>query len=140
MRSRQFLSFSVIGTLGFLVDTAILYAVLLFGDFFYLGRALSFLGAATFTWYLNRRITFQNEASDILRQWWRFIVTNSGGGLVNYLTYSLLILAFQFVRDYPVLGVAAGSIAGLIINFNLSRRFVFGAHTDAQTNARNGRQ
>jgi len=29
------------------------------------------------------------------------------------------------VAEYPVLGVAAGSVAGMFINFGLSRRFVF---------------
>jgi hypothetical protein len=31
-----------------------------------------------------------------------------------------------FVAQYPVIGVAAGSLAGMLGNFLLSRRFVFG--------------
>jgi putative flippase GtrA len=128
---KQFLSFALIGAAGFVVDTAILYSILAFGDFYYLGRAFSFLGAATFTWYLNRVFTFRDRAPDLLQQWWRFLVANSGGGLVNYLIYCLLIFTFQMVKDYPVLGVGIGALMGLIINFTLSRRFVFQSHADA---------
>lgn len=125
---KQFLQFSVVGVLGFLVDTAILYAVLAFGDYYYSGRVVSFLGAVTFTWYMNRTFTFRNRSPDLFRQWFHFLVTNSGGGLVNILVYSLLIASFELVRSYPILGVAVGSIAGLTVNFTLSRKFVFRTH------------
>ena len=68
---KQFLQFSVVGVLGFLVDTAILYAVLAFGDYYYSGRVVSFLGAVTFTWYMNpafRPIALYTAIS-FLRAW-----------------------------------------------------------------------
>jgi hypothetical protein len=38
----------------------------------------------------------------------------------------VLIALVPIVAENPVLGVAAGSLAGLVGNFVLSRRFVFG--------------
>jgi putative flippase GtrA len=130
---RQFLAFGVVGTLGFLVDAGVLTLVLAVSDLgYYWGRLLSFLAAATVTWALNRRYTFGTaEKSRRLAQWARFLLVNSGGGLVNYATYAALIAASALVRDWPVLGVAAGSIAGLLVNFTFSKWLVFKDGQDA---------
>lgn len=123
---RQFLRFGMVGVGGLFVDTAILYAALACGSGFYLGRLISYLGAATFTWVMNRRFTFREHADpNRLREWARFLAANAVGGVLNYCTYALLIGASGTVRALPVLGVAAGSIAGLAVNFILSRQMVF---------------
>lgn len=124
---RQFLSFGIVGTVGFLVDVGVLTLLLATSGLgFYWGRLLSFLAAATVTWALNRRFTFSGAAkSGAVGQWARFVLVNSGGGLVNYATYAALIAASAFIREWPVLAVAAGSIAGLLINFTLSKWLVF---------------
>ena len=124
---RQFFSFGVVGTIGFLVDAGVLTLVLETTDLgFYWGRLISFLCAVTVTWALNRRYTFGDaEKSKRLGQWGRFVLVNSGGGFVNYATYAILIAAFTFFQSWPVLAVAAGSIAGLFVNFTLSRWLVF---------------
>jgi len=124
---RQFLSFGAVGTVGFLVDAGVLTLVLAAtGLGFYWGRLVSFLVAATVTWALNRRFTFGAAAkSGRLAQWVRFVLVNSGGGLVNYAVYAVLVAGSAFIRDWPVLAVAAGSIAGLLVNFTASKRLVF---------------
>jgi len=99
--------------------------VLVFGDYFLTGRLVSFLGAATFTWYMNRKFTFQSRNRDLLREWCHFLLVNSGGGLVNLVTYAVLIGLVPLVQAFPVIGVAVGSLAGLLFNFTLSHRFVF---------------
>ena len=55
------------------------------------------------------------------------MTANAVGGLVNYTTYALLVATWNVATMHPVIGVAAGSIAGLAINFFLSRRVVFRA-------------
>jgi len=124
---RQFSSFGLIGTAAFLVDSALLYLGLgLFGLGFYLARFLSWFGAASFTWYLNRRFTFRSAESSVLQQWLKFLAANSIGGAFNYGTYAALIATSPVVRQWPILGVAAGSVAGLVFNFFASKRYVFG--------------
>ena len=123
---RQFGSFGLIGTAAFLVDSALLYLGMgLLGLGFYLARFGSWVGAASFTWYMNRRFTFRSDEASRLRQWLRFLAANSIGGAVNYGVYAVLIATSALVRQWPILGVAAGSVAGLAFNFVVSRRYVF---------------
>jgi putative flippase GtrA len=123
----QLLRFGVVGTIGFVVDTAVLYAGLALGLGLYLGRAVSYLVAATTTWALNRAWTFRGLGDGpALRQWAVFVAVNLVGFACNYGTYAALVGSVVFVAQHPVIGVAAGSLAGMIGNFLLSRRFVFG--------------
>jgi putative flippase GtrA len=128
----QFLRFGVVGTLGFVVDTAVLYAGLAIGLGLYGGRALSYLVAASTTWALNRIWTFRGQGEGpAARQWALFVVLNLVGFAFNYGTYAALVSGVAFVAQHPVIGVAAGSLAGMGGNFLLSRRFVFGGATRA---------
>jgi len=123
----QFLRFSLVGVAGLLVDTAALYAALALGAGLYSGRVVSYIAAATATWALNRRFTFESAANDSgkLMQWAKFLAANSVGGLVNYSLYAILVATSTTVAAMPFLGVGAGSIAGLAVNFTLSRKLVF---------------
>jgi putative flippase GtrA len=122
----QFLRFALVGCAGFVVDAGVLNAVLLLGADRYSGRLVSYLAAATTTWVLNRNYTFR-EQRDVrrLREWGRFLASNAFGGCVNWVTYALLVTVSGTVSAHPVIGVAVGSLAGLAVNFTLSRRFVF---------------
>ena len=122
----QFLRFGVVGTGGFLVDTALLYAALAAGAGLYGGRVLSYVGAASFTFALNRAWTFRGARhAHAGRQWALFLLVNLIGFALNYGTYAMLVALVPVVAAHPVLGVAAGSVAGLGGNFLASRRFVF---------------
>lgn len=121
----QFARFAMVGALGFIVDSAVLYLCLhRFGFGVYGGRFVSYLVAATSTWYLNRKLTFGDRSAPG-RQWARFVATNGIGGLVNYGTYSVIVALLPAGTLVPLFGVAAGSMAGLGLNFTASRRFVF---------------
>jgi putative flippase GtrA len=122
----EFLRFGIVGTIGFVVDTAVLYGALALGGGLYLGRAVSYLSAATTTWGLNRIWTFRGRGSGpVHRQWALFVMVNLVGFALNYGTYALLVTFVPLVAAHPILGVAAGSIAGMFTNFALSRRVVF---------------
>ncbi len=128
---RELFRFALIGAAGFGVDTAALYAALGLGLGLYTGRIVSYLVAATFTWAMNRRYTFTRAVpSDPFEQWLKFLAANAVGALVNYGTYAALVTFVAGVRDWPVLGVAAGSIAGLGFNFTVSRGWVFRSEAD----------
>ncbi|MBI0534991.1 GtrA family protein [Roseomonas sp. KE2513] len=122
----EFIRFGVVGTVGFVVDTAVLYAALAAGAGLYWGRVLSYVAAATGNWALNRAWTFRSAGREGAgRQWVMFLLVNLVGFAVNYSTYALLVANLPVVAAHPILGVAAGSVAGLAGNFLLSRRFVF---------------
>jgi putative flippase GtrA len=123
----QFLRFAMVGAAGFVVDAASLhFAIHEVGAGLYMGRLFSYLIAATFTWALNRRYTFHSQRDHkVVREWLKFLAANTAGGLINYAVYAILVDRFDFVSIWPVIGVAAGSVAGLVTNFSLSRRLVF---------------
>jgi putative flippase GtrA len=123
----QFLRFGVVGTVGFVVDSAVLLGMMALGAGPYGGRVVSYLVAASTTFALNRAWTFRSARRDapVAAQWGRFVLLNLAGFAANYGTYAALVAGMPLVAANPVLGVAAGSLAGMFINFGLSRRFVF---------------
>jgi putative flippase GtrA len=129
--AREFLRFGTVGTVGFVVDTSVLYGALALGAGLYGGRAISYVTAATTTWLLNRLWTFRHRGGGpVHQQWALFVAVNLGGFVLNYGTYATLVTFVPLVAAYPVLGVAAGSIAGMFSNFILSRQVVFRARQD----------
>lgn len=123
--ARQFVSFATIGAVAFFIDAAVLYAARALGIGLYSGRVVSFLAAATFTWAFNRRYTFPATGAAPIAQWSRFLTANALGGFVNYGVYAALVAFVPLVHEHPVLGVAAGSLSGLVLNFIVSRQWVF---------------
>ena len=121
----QFLRFAVIGTMGFGWDTAIVYALAPRLGTTWAGM-VSYVIAASINWALNRIWTYRHIAHGAAgRQLAMFLAANSVGLLLNRGTYLLLIAHVPLCRTYLVLPVAAGGIAGMFINFFLSRRLVF---------------
>ncbi|MEM6537067.1 MAG: GtrA family protein [Pseudomonadota bacterium] len=122
---RELLLFGTIGTLGFLVDAATLYAVKGITPNLYIGRMISYFVAATVTWYCNRRLTFRSRSRNLAREWFVFICANSVGGVANYSTFAALVASVETARSYPVLAVGAGSLVGMVFNFVASKYVVF---------------
>jgi putative flippase GtrA len=124
----QFLRFALIGTAGLAVDTGVLYLAMHgLGLDHYSGRLVSWLAAATFTWAMNRRFTF-NDKRPALKQWAAFLAANAVGGFINYAVYAALVATSPGAAAYPVIGIAAGSLAGLMFNFSASKWVVFRKH------------
>lgn len=128
--ARELFRFGVVGVAGFVVDAAVLTLGIASGTGPWLGRVLSYLAAASTTFALNRAWTFRAAArpagrAGTARQWGLFLLVNLLGFACNYGTYAALIAGVPMVAAQPVLGVAAGSLAGLLGNFLLARRFVF---------------
>jgi len=125
----QFFKFGIIGVLGFAVDSAMLY----FGIYILgLGRVaaglFSFPFAVTATWIGNRIYTFRDAPHmPAAKQLAKFATVCAVGLVFNRGTYSLLVHYVPFVYTYPVIGLLAGTAAGMFFNFFAARRHVFGA-------------
>jgi putative flippase GtrA len=121
----QFLMFGTVGTAGFLVDTATVYALRRSLGLYGAGMA-AYVVAATVTWLLNRLWTFRGLGSGPMHQQWaRFLVVNLGGLVLNRGTYALLVTFSALAAEQPVYATAAGAIAGMFVNFALIRTMVF---------------
>jgi putative flippase GtrA len=123
----QFFRFGIVGTIGFIVDSAALtqFAIPILGLDRYSGRVVSFLIAATCTWALNRRFTFKPTVEHPFRQWMRFLAANGVGFVANYSAYAAAVTLVPLAKAHLVLGVAAGAIAGLVFNFTINKLWVF---------------
>lgn len=132
---RQVQRFSLVGAIGFLLDAGLLHVLVTIFDINpYVARLISFLFAATGTWFLNRNFTFKDAAQrKINREWSQYLLFNSIGGGINYACFACCLFIFEVARAYPVLGVAIGSAVGLVFNFSASKYIVFGQkHIDAK--------
>lgn len=126
-----FIRFGMVGGAGFVVDEAILtlghYGL---GLDPLVARAISILCAMTFTWWGNRIFTFAEHAANesagaILGEWFKFVLANALGAVVNYGTFTVLVRFAPAPLSNPLLATAIGVGVGLIFNFTLSKRFVF---------------
>lgn len=119
--------FAVGGVIGFVIDAAIVQVLVKWSGWNpYATRLLSFLVAATGTWLFNRTYTFSADRRyGLLGEWARYLLAMSGGFAVNYGTYSFLVFHHPAIREQPVIAVAAGSLAGMVVNFVSSRFWIF---------------
>jgi putative flippase GtrA len=123
---QQVLRFVIAGVVGFLVDAGILYLALAVGLGYFAGRAVSFLCAVWATWQINRRYTFTSDRSQsVWVEWWRYLAAMAVGGVVNYCAYSAMVLTLRGLPFLPVVAVAVGSLAGMVVNFATAKLWVF---------------
>lgn len=123
---KQFIFFSIVGTIGFLVDVAFLY---LLNPYFgpYVSRLCSFFTAVFSTWIFNRVFTFKGMNSNLpaFGEFFSYLFLMVLGGAVNYGCYVWLVMNTEFVHKHLYFGVAFGSLAGLLVNFLTSRFILF---------------
>ncbi len=121
----QFMQFATVGVAGLVVDTATVYGLRGWLGLYGAGLAAYGTGATT-TWLLNRIWTFRGQGSGpIHHQWARFLMANLGGFVLNRGTYFILVTVMPLAAQQPVIATAAGAVAGMFLNFSLSRRLVF---------------
>jgi putative flippase GtrA len=122
---RQFVQFGLVGLIGFVADTATVYA--LRGPLGLYGAGLvSYVVAATVTWVFNRIWTFRGQGSGPWHhQWIRFLLATLLGAVLNRGTYFVMIAAWPVAAAYPVIAVFGGAVAGMFANFAMVRKFVY---------------
>jgi putative flippase GtrA len=125
MMLAQFIRFGSVGVIGFVIDTATVYA-LRHALGLYGAGAVAYVVAASGNWLLNRVWTFRGQGSGPAhRQWARFMLANLAGFVLNRGTYAILVTFVAAAAQQPVIATAAGAVAGMFVNFSLSRRLVF---------------
>ncbi len=121
----RLLKFGAVGVVGFFWDTVSVYALAPWLGLYGAGIA-AYLVASSTTWVMNRLWTFRDrDHGQAHRQWALSITAGAGGFMLNRGTFIALVATSPLCRTYPVLGVAAGSIAGMAVNFTMATRVVF---------------
>lgn len=132
IRGSRFLRFAIVGAAGFFVNEAALFValrLLYLGP--YVGGVFAFLVAVTFTWLGNRVLTFREQAAKdgggMAAEWLKFVAANGLGFAVNYAIYATLVTFARAPLNSPYVALGCGTLAGLALNFTLSKRLVFRA-------------
>lgn len=121
----QFMAFGCVGLVGLVVDTITVYSLRHSLGLYGAGMVAFFI-AATSNWALNRIWTFRGEHAGALHhQWFRFLLANAFGFVLNRGTYALLVTFVAACAAEPFFAIAAGSLAGMFLNFKLSRSMVY---------------
>ncbi|MET0935257.1 MAG: GtrA family protein [Luteibacter sp.] len=126
--SREVALFAVGGVLGFIVDAGIAQGLVAFAGWsVYTARVVSFLSAATVTWWWNRNHTFADRDSGQSQraEWLRWMGLMAVGALLNNGTYVLVFQVFPALRAWPAVAVLAGSVAGSLANFFFARTLLY---------------
>lgn len=118
----QLLKFSLVGGLGFCVDVGAFYIANQFVNLT-LARLLAFICAVFFTFLLNRSFTFLIKGSKrLVEEFIKYFFSMILGGAANLGLSLYLLYYFRVFDNYQFIPLAFGSLAGLMINFGLSRK------------------
>lgn len=123
----QFARFFVVGTLGFLTDGGLSQLLVTSGGLSpFIARIPAFLVAVLVTWWLNRKYTFKVGASHpYLKSFLAYLSGNLIGISINLGIYYTAIALMPSLGAWPIIPVAAGSIAAMLVNFSLAKWWVF---------------
>lgn len=116
--------FGIAGAAAFAIDAGLVQlAVTGFDANPYFARVLSFLSAATFTWWFHRRWTFRGGCrASRTRQWALYVSSQLGGFAANYAVFAMCLAMVPALVRWPSVAVAAGVVASGTLNFCVARR------------------
>lgn len=124
-RESRLLRFSLVGGVGFAIEAIVLtYLAAVPAVGAMKGRLVSFPLAVLATWWLNRRLTFRST-NEPRRESFRYFLVQSLGALANLIVFTLLVALSPFLAEIPVVPLFFAALVGLLINFSLSKKFVF---------------
>lgn len=113
--------------MGFLVDAGIVLGLTSAGINAIVAQLAAFTVAVCVTWIGNRSWTFghRTRRQTLAQEWLLYVSANTLGWFVNNGVYIVLVVTIPLMAHRPVWAVAAGSLAGLFLNYTASRRVVF---------------
>lgn len=121
--SPAFYRFGAVGFIGFLVDAGAFTVLQAWWQAPHLARLGAFLVAVNATYLLNKRFTFPNHEQP------RPVAYFAGQSVslaVNMGIFSLVIWKPVWLPLQYYLGLIAGSVSAMFLNYELTRRFAFG--------------
>jgi putative flippase GtrA len=125
--SYRFLRFVLVGAVGFIVDAGLLQALISLAGWGPVeARAVAIPAAVFATWLLNRTITFpESHGGPVVSSLLRYAAVSAVGAGVNFIVFSILVLASHTMAAVPLVPLAIASIVALIVNYLGSRHFAF---------------
>lgn len=121
---RQFIKFCIVGAWNTVIDFLVYLALTRLIYIYYVAATIvSFLVAATISYFLNKFWTFRDYQKDrMARQYLRFIVIGSIGAL---LSATILFSTVHFFRFYDLVGKMTAVVVVVIWNFFANKKWTF---------------
>ena len=125
----SFLRFVLVGGVGFLIEAALLTALVREAHWVaWHGRLITFPLAVTATWWLNRRYAFRGTRNAAGRaEYAAYFAIQLGGAALNFGVFALCLRLEPALGDWPAVPLAVGGIAGLLFNFAVARTVLYRA-------------
>lgn len=124
---KEFLFFGLAGVVGYLVDAG--STLLLAGTLGpYLARIPAFIGAASVTWLINRSTTFKHSDKrhdNLVKEYFHYLSIMIVGLIANYIVYAIAVKIIGQTTFAILLSVALGSLAGMVVNYFNSKKYIF---------------
>jgi dolichol-phosphate mannosyltransferase len=126
-QTAEIIQFAAVGSSGVIVDLcAFLSLTYAAGINHQHARALSFVCAASWNWYLNRWFTFvAGRDMQWKQQWAKFLLAASTGFMVNWGSYKVLTDYVPYFTEHHLVAFFTGILLGMGSNYTLCRWFVF---------------
>lgn len=125
---KRFVSFGIVGSIGFIVDSSVLLFLVHMLDYNILfSRIVSFIVAVFVTWLLNRYFTFSATSINISKskEYLKYLVIQTIGALINFCIFFILIYSYEPFKDILIIPLAIGSGFALIFNFTMIKNKVY---------------
>jgi dolichol-phosphate mannosyltransferase len=126
-QTAEIVQFAAVGSSGVIVDLAFFLGFTLFAGINHQSaRAMSFVAAASWNWYLNRWFTFLSGRDQQWgTQWIQFLLAATLGFTVNWGSYKLLTDYVPWFTEHHLAAFFVGIVLGMGLNYTLCRWFVF---------------
>lgn len=122
----QFCQFCLVGSTGSVIDLTCYWLLFNLAIPIALARALAIWIAMSWNFMLNRRLTFrQDRNAPLLKQYLRFCVSCFWGAIASWSVSVALSQHLWLFRDHLLVAAGIGILVGTLINFLLSRFWVF---------------
>jgi len=125
---KRFISFGIVGTIGFIVDSSVLMFLVHVEELSILfSRLISFITAVFVTWLLNRYFTFSASSINISKskEYFQYLIIQTIGAGLNFSIFFVLIYMFESMKEILVIPLAIGAVFSLIFNFLVIKKKVY---------------
>lgn len=118
--------FGIVGVLGFITDAGFFFLLKIWVNI-YTAKLFSFMVAVIVTWLINRFFTFKyvDKNKKIHVEFLLYLLVSILGGGINYMAFYFSVNFSSTILKFPIIGVAFGSLCGMVFNYTSTRLFVF---------------
>ena len=119
----QFFIFAFIGVFNTIIDFSVYFALTRYAAVYYIAaNFFSFLTATTFSFFVNKRFTFQDRRAATAGQYMKFFVVTGIGFFLNTL---ILFISVHFLALHDFGGKIIAVIIVLFWNFGINKLWTF---------------